>query len=296
VLTLLLAPVVPFITERVWRDLFAATSSELPRSVHLAAWPRVDGSLVDDSLAAQMSLVRRAVELGRAARTEHKVRTRQPLAEVAVLSREWASLPEELRAIAREELNVLREGVLSADESLVTRSAKPNFRALGKRFGKQTPGVAAAIAAADPASLAAGSTVVVDGETVPLEPDDFTVTETPKEGWAVASEPGLTVALDLTLTPDLVRAGLAREVIRTVQEARKAQGFDVSDRISLWWEVLDGATGAEQVRAALAEHADLVSREVLATAYAAGPPPATRDAATLEDRDLGLRLWLARQE
>ncbi|RZS82903.1 isoleucyl-tRNA synthetase [Motilibacter rhizosphaerae] len=287
VLTLLLAPVVPFVTERVWRDLFASTSDQLPASVHLATWPRVDGSLVDDELAGQMALVRRVVELGRSARTEHKVRTRQPLAEVAVLSRDWAALPADLRAIAREELNVVSEGALSGDEALVTRTAKPNFRALGKRFGKRTPVVAAAVAAADPAQLATTSRVLVEGEEVALEADDFTVTETPKEGWAVASEPGLSVALDLTLTPELVRAGLAREVVRLVQDARKSSGFEVSDRIALWWQ----PTG-EQLTAALAEHADLVAREVLAVSAAAGPGP--EGSREVRDDELGLVVWLQR--
>ncbi|RKS84290.1 isoleucyl-tRNA synthetase [Motilibacter peucedani] len=288
VFTLLLAPVMPFTTERVWRELFTTTSDQLPSSVHLAAYPEVDGSLVDDVLAEQMALVRRVVDLGRSARTEHKVRTRQPLSEVAVLSREWAALPEELRAVAREELNVQREGALSGDEGLVTRTAKPNFRALGKRFGKRTPVVAAAVSASDPAALLASHEVVVEGETLTLEPDDFTVTETPKEGWAVASEPGLTVALDLTLTPELVRAGLAREVVRLVQDLRKASGLEVSDRISLWWQ----ASG--DLAAALEEHAGLVSAEVLATAYQSGRGP--EGASTVTDEGLGLTLWISRTE
>nr|WP_269204439.1 isoleucine--tRNA ligase [Motilibacter deserti] len=296
VLTLLLAPVVPFVTERVWRDLFAATSSELPSSVHLAAWPTVDGALVDDTLAEQMTLVRRVVELGRSARTEHKVRTRQPLAEVAVLSKDWAALPEELRAIAREELNVEREGVLAEDAALVTRTAKPNFRALGKRFAKRTPLVAAAVTAADVSALLAESAVQVEGERVALEPDEFTVTETPKQGWAVASEPGLTVALDLELTPELVRAGLAREAVRLVQDARKASGFEVSDRIALWWQ----AEG--ELAVALQEHGGAVSAEVLATEYAAGEPEQHGDASgdgaeahRFSDEALGLTFWVAKR-
>nr|WP_196791041.1 isoleucine--tRNA ligase [Motilibacter aurantiacus] len=287
-LTLLLAPIVPFVTERVWRDLFAATSDELPASVHLAAWPTVDGSLVDDTLAEQMSLVRRVVELGRSARTEHKVRTRQPLAEVAVLSKDWATLPEELRAIAREELNVQREGALAEDAALVTRTAKPNFRALGKRFGKRTPVVAAAVSAAEVSELLAGSAVVVDGEQLSLEPDEFTVTETPKEGWAVASEPGLTVALDLELTPELIRAGLAREAVRLVQDARKTSGFEVSDRIALRWQ----AEG--ELAAALQEHAETVAAEVLATEYAAGEPAGAAAAGRFSDEALGLTFWVAK--
>ena len=122
---------------------------------------------------------------------------------------------------------------------LVDRSAKGNFRALGKRFGKQTPVVAAAIAAADARALAESlrasgtATVVLDGAEVEVSAEDVLLTETPREGWAVVTEGGETVALDLTLTPELRRAGLAREVVRLVQEARKSAGFEVTDRVAL---------------------------------------------------------------
>ena len=150
VVTLLMAPLTPFITERVWQDMFAATSDELPESVHLASWPRVDGSLVDDELSAQMSLTRRLVELGRAARADAKVRIRQPLRRALVASSAWSRLTDELRQEVADELNVLAvEPLSSAGADLVDFSAKGNFRALGKRFGKQTPVVANAIAAAD---------------------------------------------------------------------------------------------------------------------------------------------------
>ena len=152
VVTLLMAPITPFITERVWQDVFRATSTELPESVHLASWPRVDGSLVDDDLRGQMSLARRLVELGRAARADAKVRTRQPLSRALVGSAAWSRLDEELRREVADELNVgLLEPLSAAGADLVDFSAKGNFRALGKRFGKQTPVVAAAIAAADAA-------------------------------------------------------------------------------------------------------------------------------------------------
>src|ERR1700710_2150239 len=101
-----MAPLTPFITERVWQDMFASTSQELPSSVHLAAWPRVDGSLVDDELSSQMALARRLVELGRAARADAKVRTRQPLSRALVGSTAWSRLTEELRAEVAEDLNV----------------------------------------------------------------------------------------------------------------------------------------------------------------------------------------------
>ena len=291
VVTLLMAPLTPFITERVWQDLFAATSPELPESVHLAAWPRIDGSLVDDELTAQMALTRRLVELGRAARAEAKVRIRQPLRRALVASSAWSRLSEELRREVAEELNVgVLEPLSSAGADLVDFAAKGNFRALGKRFGKRTPLVANAIAAADAADLAAAldadgrAVVSVEGEDVEVLPDEVIVSERPREGWSVVNEQGDTVALDLELTPELVRAGLAREVVRLVQEARKTSGFDVSDRITLLWQA-DGQTAE-----ALREHAGLVADEVLATEMREEAPAEP----VLRDDDLGFAFSVTR--
>ena len=225
VVTQLLAPIMPFVTERVWQDVVRPVWPDLPESVHLAAWPTVDGALVDDDLAAQVALVRRVVELGRAARAESKVRNRQPLGRALVGAPGWPGLPAELKTQVADELNVLAFEELGGE--LVEHSAKGNFRALGKRFGARTPAVAAAVAAADAGALASSlresgsATVTVDGEDVSVGPDEVVVTETPKEGWAVVTDAGETVALDLELTPALRRAGLAREVVRLVQEARK---------------------------------------------------------------------------
>ena len=134
---------------------------------------------------------------------------------------------------------------------------KIDFRAVGRRLGKQVQAVAKAVAAADPAALTAAyragtATVEVDGAPVPLEEGDLIVTETPREGWTVASGGGLTVALDLTLTPELERAGLVREVVRLVQEARKNSGLEVSDRIELWWTA-EGAVAQALERARRAD-------------------------------------------
>ena len=130
--------------------------------------------------------------------------------------------------------------------------------------------MAAADAAALTAAYRAGTaTVEVDGAPVPLEDGDLIVTETPREGWTVASGGGLTVALDLTLTPELERAGLVREVVRLVQEARKNSGLEVTDRIELWW------TGDGGSAEALEEHAEPCAGEVLATAVHARARPAT---------------------
>jgi hypothetical protein len=267
VITLLMAPFTPFVTEQVWDGLFAG-QGELPDSVHLARWPQADGSLVDAELAAQVALVRRLVDLGRQARAESKVRTRQPLGRAMVSAQGWQALPADLRALVSAELNVVTLEPLAGD--LVDVSAKANFRALGKRFGKGVQAVASAVAAADAAELAAGlrdgtASVLVDGEPVALSPDEVVVTETPRTGWAVASAAGETVALDLEITPELRRAGLVREAVRLVQDARKTSGLEVSDRIELWWQA-DG-----ELAQALTEGSGRLGEEVLAVSVGRAP-------------------------
>ncbi len=276
VVTLCLAPFTPFITERVWQDLFRTTEQQAPISVHLASWPHADPALVDVALDEQMALVRRLVELGRAARATSSVRTRQPLRRALVSAPGWDDLPDDLRDQVAEELNVLGlESLSQTTTDLVDISIKANFRSLGARFGKQTPLVAATIAATDARGLvgALRATGAVELETeelgpVGIGPDDVVVTETPREGWAVVTEAGESVALDLALDDELRRAGVAREVVRTIQEGRKAAGLDVSDRIRVWWSSDD-----DEVAAAVAEHADTIGADVLAVEFAQGVGP-----------------------
>jgi len=284
VVTLLMAPFTPFITDEVWSALFASTKDD---SVHLATWPQVDSALVDTELGEQMALVRRLVDLGRQARAESKVKTRQPLGRAMVSAQGWQALPADLQALVAAELNVVALEPLAGD--LVDVTAKANFRALGKRFGKGVQAVAKAVAEADAAQLAAGlrdgtSSVEVDGEQVALTAEEVVVTETPRTGWAVASGAGETVALDLEITPELRRAGLVREAVRLVQDARKTSGLEVSDRIELWW----AAEG--DLAQALREGSGRLADEVLAVSVVEGGPIA--DLREHVDVELGLRFWL----
>ncbi|MFC4536503.1 isoleucine--tRNA ligase [Sphaerisporangium dianthi] len=293
--TRLMAPLVPFLTDYVWDVLRAP---DAPASVHLTTWPEVREDLLDAGLSEQMALVRRLVELGRSARAGSGVKTRQPLGRALVGSPRWSSLPGSLRELIADELNVQALEDLSAfSADLVSFTVKPNFRSLGKRFGSGTKDVAAAVTAADPAELAARvragqtATVVVDGAEVSLTADDLVITEQPRAGWAVetgaaGTGTGETVALDLTVTPELMRAGLVREVIRLVQDARKSSGLSITDRIDLWWT----ASGdlAEALRAGGAK----VAEEVLATSMSEGSPAAGLPAH--HEADLGLTFHLTR--
>ncbi|WP_283133572.1 isoleucine--tRNA ligase [Rhizohabitans arisaemae] len=294
----LMAPLVPFLTDYLWDVL---RSPEAPASVHLASWPTVDETLLDPELSRRMALVRRLVELGRSARASSGVKTRQPLGRALIGAPGWPDLPESLRELVADELNVVAlEDLSGVSADLVSVTVKPNFRALGRRFGSNTKDVAAAITGADAAALAAGlratGTVSVATEsagTVELGPDDLIVTEQPLSGWAVetgATEAGggETVALDLTLTDELRRAGLTRDVIRLVQDARKSSGLSISDRIEVWWTA-DGA----DLTAALRSGGAAISEEVLAVSFTEGDP-VSADLHRFSDGDLGLTFHLRR--
>ena len=287
VVTQVMAPFTPFITERVWQDLYTTTDTE---SVHLSTWPAWSDEQISDTLRDQVDLTRRLVELGRSARATSGVKTRQPLQRALVAAPGWDALPEGLQAQIRDEVNVLSLESLSGTDELVDVSLKANFKTLGARYGKSTPDIAAAVAAADANALvealrSGSATVTASGVDYEIGPDDVVVTEVPREGWTVASDSGESLALDLALTPELIGQGIARDVTRLIQDARKTSGLDISDRISVTWE-----SGNESTISALTSHADLVASEVLATTWTQG----SVSNPTASDDELELKVLIAK--
>ena len=246
VLTQLLAPMIPFITEQVWQELVRPTNEKAAHSVHLSDFPIADNSMINLDLRREVSLTKRIVELGRAARAESGVKIRQPLSRALIAASGWASLPVAMREQIADELNVISlEDIADADGDLVDISIKANFRTLGTKFGGAVQEIAKAIGAQDATELvrtlrAKGtSTISAGSSSWEISLEDLAITEVPKSGWMVASHDGESVALDLELTPSLIAAGNVREVIRFIQERRKSDGFDISDRIDIAWNASD---------------------------------------------------------
>jgi isoleucyl-tRNA synthetase len=255
----LLAPFTPFVAEELWRNLAAGRDGRQP-SVHLSDYPEPRDDVVDERLEAAMSAARSIVELGRRVRVETKTRIRQPLAEAMVHYAGDHDALSPLLDVVADELNVKRVVFAETAHELGRWRAKPNYRALGPRLGPRVRDVATALEADDGTlalALARGGTAEAAG--VLLSPDDVDLIQDVREGWGVAGEGGLTVALELELTPELRREGLAREIVRLVQDARKAAGFDVSDRIAL------GVESGGSVAAAFEAYRDYVAGETLAT-------------------------------
>ena len=263
-LTQLLSPMVPFITEHVWQEVVKPADASAADSVHLTDFPIADKSLINLELNAQVAMTRRLVELGRAARAESAIKIRQPLQRALISAPGWAKLPSDMREQIADELNVIDlADIADADGDLVNISVKANFKSLGAKFGKEVQDISKAIAATDATALVktlrtTGSTKVATWE---IELGDLVITEVPKSGWMVASHEGESVALDLALSQSLIDAGNVREVIRYIQERRKGDGFEISDRIKVRWNA-DAA-----IIAAITQSASHISEEVLALEF-----------------------------
>jgi isoleucyl-tRNA synthetase len=267
----MLAPFTPFLADEMYRNLAGGADGEFgdaPDSVHLRDFPQVDEALRDADLEAGMAAVRRTVSLGLAARAASKVKLRQPLRRAVVVANEDERAAIEARAdLVTAELNVKELDFVSETGDLVSYEIKPNYRALGPRFGKNMPQVAAALAALDPArvaaTLAAGGEVgiSIDGHDHSLGPDDITMALKPLDGYEVEAEAGHAVALQLEIDEELRREGLAREIVRAVQLARKEAGLEVTDRIAL------GLTGDAEMLAVAREHEAYIVGETLATDF-----------------------------
>ncbi|MGE5858446.1 MAG: DUF5915 domain-containing protein [Solirubrobacterales bacterium] len=271
----LLAPFTPFLADEIYTNLAAGTDEEAfggsPDSVHLCDFPEADEVLVDRQLEAGMEAVRLTVELGRAARAQARVKLRQPLRRaVVVASDEERAAIERLAEVVAAELNVKELDFVSTEAELVSYRVKPNFRSLGPRFGKNMPQVAAAVEALDAAGVAqqleAGAEVgiAIDGKEHTLSADDINLVMEPLEGYQVEAEAGHAVALELDLDDELRREGLARELVRAVQEARKRAGLEVSDRVSL------ELGGDDELLEAAREHETYIAGETLATSVGYG--------------------------
>ena len=259
--TAMLAPFVPFLADEIHCNLSGSAES-----VHLRDFPAVDEALADPSLEQGMEAVRLTVELGRAARAQAKAKVRQPLRRAVIVANEAERAAIEARAgLVTAELNVKELDFVIDESELVSYSAKPNYRALGPRFGKNMPQVAAAVEALDAAHVAAVLAeggeigIAIDGTDHTLGPDDITLALQPLEGYEVEAEAGHAVALQLELDDELRREGLAREIVHAVQNARKAAGLEITDRIDLT------LAGDPDLLEAARAHQDYLAKEVLAT-------------------------------
>ncbi len=256
------APVIPFITESIYQNL---RTDGTPESIHLADYPVSDHSKRDETLEMKMAVVRRTVSLGRALRSMHSLKTRQPLRAIHLVTKDAneRAVLREMEDIIREELNVKDVMFRENEEELVEYSAKANYRVLGKQLGKDMKAAAKRIEALTPEeiqSIIEGATLSIDigKRMIDIDENSVVVQRSEKENLKVLNEGSLTVALDPELTADLYREGLVRDIVRSVQNLRKDKGLDVTDRIELYLH------GSDTVRTAVEEFAEHLTEETLA--------------------------------
>ena len=283
------APIIPFITEEIYRNLRLDSD---PESVHLCDYPRAKAERRDEELETKMAATRKAVRLGRALRSMHNLKNRQPLSALYLVTRnpEEKRVLREMLEIVRDEMNVKEVVFRENEEELVEYRAKPNYRVLGPELGKDIKIAAKEIAALSGRqiqSLLDGSTLhlEVNGKPLELDAERVEVQRIEKENLKVLNEGSLTVALDSEITPQLYSEGVARDLIRTVQNLRKDQGLEVTDRVRL------SIAGEEEIERAVSEFREYIMNETLAVEVSTGD---TNGAPELKCGDRTCRIRLER--
>lgn len=266
IVTKLIAPMVPFISEHIYQNLVLSVFPNKPESVHLASWVQCQETLIDPVLLHDMETLIRVVELGRAARATARVRVRQPLAEILVRVRNEAEMNglKRLEDQLKEELNVKQVGYLDWTTDFVDYVVKPNLPLLGKRLGKRLPILKQKLTTLDSREIVRNirtqvETVIdLDGTLVCLEPEAFVIEVKSPDGYVAIEEQGYLAALNTQVTQQLIQEGLVREAIRLLQDGRKKAGLAISDRIHL------GVQTSGDLLDALNTHFETVRSEVLA--------------------------------
>ena len=269
-LSRLMAPIAPFFSERVFLDLNAVTKRHNVESVHHLGFPEVHEEMIDKSLEERMQLAQKICSMVLGLRKKSNLRVRQPLQKIVIPVRDEAmhAQIERVQHLICSELNVKEIEFLAADNDLLVKKIKPNFKTLGPRYGKVMKALGAAIMAFDQKQINAleaegRCTVSVDGQDCEVLISDVEIATQDIPGWVVANDGSLTVALDIQLTPELVDEGIARELVNRIQNIRK-EGFEVTDRIVI---VLQDS----EWNAAIERHRDYICTETLCTSLTFAP-------------------------
>ena len=269
-ITKMAAPLAPFISDEIYRSLMSETKRENFESVHIAPMVSPKKELINSELERRMDVAQRVVGIVRSMRAKTNLKTRQPLARIAVpASADTRRLIEQMNDVILEEINVKAIEFIDESSPIVRKTATANFKIIGPKFGKSVNAVAKRIkemSSAEVIQLDATGTFSTNanGTDVTIAREDVTIAAQSIEGWLVETAEGLTVALDTTLTPELINEGLAREFVNRVQNMRKDAGLSVTDRIRIYFEA------STKLADAVTRMADYIKSETLATQVNAG--------------------------
>ena len=259
------APFAPFISDRIFTDLNAVSGRHADVSVHLSLFPVAEVSLVDRDLEEKMAMAQKVSSMVLALRRKVNIKVRQPLSKILipVLDPVVKEHIEAVRGLILSEVNIKELEFIEDTTGVITKRIKPNFKTLGPRYGKQMKQISALVAAFSQADIAQlertdSWTTEIDGVKIEATAADFEITSEDMPGWLVTTEGKLTVAMDITLTDELRKEGLARELVNRIQNIRKDSGFEVTDKIRVTFEK------NEMVGAAIASFRDYITTQVLA--------------------------------
>ncbi|HZY45335.1 MAG TPA: DUF5915 domain-containing protein, partial [Anaerolineae bacterium] len=279
-LTKLLAPIIPFVTETMYQNLVRSIDPRAAESVHHCDWPEVESELLDQTLLDDVALSRSIVALGHSIRASNNIKVRQPLSEViVVVNRTLHDSINRTKDIIADELNVKTVELAENEADFVTYQLLPDNKKLGPKFGAKFPQVRGTLKDAEAfkvvRAVRAGEHVFL-GE-FDLAPDEILITPQPREGFAIASENGVVVAIDTHLSNELLREGLAREIVRRVQDLRKSAGLEISDHITLTYRT------SGEVKASIDHWASYIQSETLADEMIDAEPRGTIESEEIDD-------------
>ena len=291
----LAAPFAPFISDRIYRDLNAVSGQNSETSVHLSTFPVCDQNLINADLEQMTYIAQKVSSMVLALRRKVNIKVRQPLTKILipVLDAEVERHIEAVKGLIASEVNVKEVELIHDTTGVITKRIKPNFKTLGPKYGKYMKAIAALVATFTQEQIAAvenGTLTTLDmgAESIEVSAADFEITSEDMPGWLVTSEGKLTVALDITLTPELEKEGVARELINRIQNIRKDSGLEVTDKIRV--EVED----IEAVHEAVASHAGYIGQQTLAVEVVCAAAPAGDHVVESDVNDIPLKIAISK--
>ena len=291
----LAAPFAPFISDRIFRDLNAVSGNCTESSVHLSQFPVADQSLINADLEQMTYIAQKVSSMVLALRRKVNIKVRQPLTKILipVLDAEVERHINAVKTLIASEVNVKEVELIHNTTGIITKRIKPNFKTLGPKYGKYMKAIAALVATFTQEQIAAvesGEITTLDmgAEVIDVTAADFEITSEDMPGWLVTSEGKLTVALDITLTPELEREGAARELINRIQNIRKESGLEVTDKIRVEIEDIDA------VHDAVAEHAGYIGQQTLAVEVICAATPAGDHVVDSDVNDIPLKIAISK--
>ncbi|MBO4996216.1 MAG: isoleucine--tRNA ligase [Muribaculaceae bacterium] len=290
---LLMAPIAPFFADRLYCDLASVGSGD-DKSVHLAKFPCVDETVINPDLEMRMHLAQVVTSMVLALRRKAKQKVRQPLQKIMIPAVDAAQREaiESMKSLILNEVNVKELIMVDSDNGVIVKRVKPDFKKLGPKYGKIMKAVAAAIQAMDQEAINAlerngRATISVDGNDVDIDVADVEIISQDIPGWLVANEGNVTVALDVTITPELLEEGIARDIVNRIQNIRKSRDYDITDKIELVFEPNDSADSA------LKHYSDYIMRQVLANDLRIEPLASAEEVETLSFDDMNVNVKIS---